>query len=477
MSSARPADFDSATVMASATARFLGGRGFPILGKPYGAALRPLLVGLNHLPEPARRWLYRVGSGREGLPAEVVAATDGEELAEYVLRRYRSRTYPGALIGSTPGAAVHMAAALGMPLLPQTVLVPLAHEDVGLDDPKAEIEKARPVAEALLAANPELAVHHMSDPANDRLTLARFSYFRIKRRRLGRAYERFLAETIPPGGVLYLVESGHTWPTTEIADRYYFQFGGVGAMEPEEYLNGGERVADFLAAQGAPRRKWDAPTPDAHRPEAEWGFDQALREDVERFAAQRGLRVVRVCFDHADALSPFVAELYRSWYRQLGWPDDDLFVESFVLIDPHWVLRAGAVPYWVTFNAEAGVSHLEKYLTAAPSYRHIGATLVSNGTRTVGLAGPERWDPILARAATSGRLCGVDRRRFPTDLAVFARYRDDLRARQPRRPIPPSMSIRDFETFLKAHGSDWGIATTELARDAVPAQEVIEDPA
>jgi hypothetical protein len=31
-----PADFDSATVMAAASARFLDGRGFPVLGKAYG---------------------------------------------------------------------------------------------------------------------------------------------------------------------------------------------------------------------------------------------------------------------------------------------------------------------------------------------------------------------------------------------------------------------------------------------------------
>lgn len=460
--------------MASATARFLRGRDFPILGKSYGAALRPLLVGINHLPEGARRWLYRAGSGREGLPAEVVATADSEELARSVLR-YPQGQYPGALIGSTPGAAVHLAAALGMPLLPQTVLVPLAHDDVGLDDPKAEIEQTRPVAEALLAANPDLAVHHMSDPANDRLTLARFSYFRIKRRRLGPVYERFLTDNVAPGGVLLLVESGHTWPTTEISERYYFQFGGVGGMEADEYRRGGDRVAAFLAAQGAGRSRWDPPEPDAERPEAEWGFDDALRGDVERFADQHGLRVVRVRFDHADALSPLVAELYRWWYRRLGWPDDDLFVESFVLIDPHWVLRAGAVPYWVTFNADAGVRHLEKYLSSAPPYRHIGATLVSNGTRTVGLAGPERWDPILARGRGGGSLSGVDRRRFPTDLAVFARYRDGLRARRPRREIPPPMSMSDFEAFLGHHGREWGVTSGEPSPASEPTQEVVQE--
>ena len=433
--------------MTAATARYLDGRDFPILGKAHGDALRPLLVALNHLPESARRWLYRTGSGREGQPAELVARTDAEALARYVVRRYPRRTYPGVMIGSTPGSAVHLAAALGVPLLPQTLLLPLGHAPIDLDDPKAEIALARPVAEALLSRNPELVVHHMSDPTNDRLTLAKFSYFRVKRTRLGSTYERFLAERIEPGGTVYVVESRHSWPTARLADRYYFQFGGVGGLTPEEYLEGGPRVAEFLAAQGSRRRGWDPPQPDAERPEAEWGFDAGLADDIEAVAARLGLRVARLTFDHADDLSPFVAELYRWWYRRMNRPANRLFVESFVLLDPYWVLRVGAVPYWVTFNTEPGLERLGSYLATTGDYDVIEATLVSNGTWTPGLAGPAEWEPVLSRARVRGRLAGVDAGRFPTDLAVFARYRDTLRASAERYPLPPPLAVADLERF------------------------------
>lgn len=443
----RPADFDSATVMASASGRFLEGRSFPVLGKRYGELLRPVLVGLNHLPEPARRWIYRVGSGREGLPAEVLRRADSDELARTVTRRYARDRYPGVLIGSTPGSAVHLAAALGMPLLPQTLLLPLRHRGIGIDDPQADIAEARPVAEALLAANPDLVVHHMADPTNDRLTLARFSYFRVKRTALGHEYEKFLAERIEPGGTVYVIESRHCWPTTRIADRYFFQFGGVGGLSPKEYLQGGPRVEEFLAAQGSARTSWSPPEPDAERPEAEWGLQPELVTDVQRVAGRLGLRVVRVCFDHADDLSPFVAELYRWWYRRLGRPDDRLFVESFVLVDPYWVLRAGAVPYWTTFNALPGVERLTEYLDNAEPYDTIEATLISNGTWTPALAGPDEWAPVLARTRSDGRLAGVDPRRFPTDLAVFARYRDTLRRARPRWGLPAPLRPADLDEF------------------------------
>lgn len=433
--------------MAAATARFLHGRGFPVLGKEYGELLRPLLVGLNHLPERSRRWLYRAGSGREGLPAEVLARADADALSRTITRRFPPRRYPGLLIGSTPGSAVHLAAALGVPLLPQTLLVPLRHRGIGLDDPCADIAEARPTAEALLAANPDLVVHHMADPTNDRLTLARFSYFRVKRTALGRPYTEFITQHVEPGGTLYIVESRHCWPTTRISDRYFFQFGGVGGLEPDEYLHGGTRVAEFLAAQGSELRAWSAPAADEDRPEAEWGFQPDLADDIERLAGRLGLRVVRLCFDHADDLSPFVAELYRWWYRRLGRPDDRLFVESFVLVDPYWSIRAGAVPYWITFNAEPGVRRLAAYLDRAEPYDVIEATLISNGTWTPGLAGPAEWRPIFDRAASAGRLAGVDAGRFPTDLAVFARYRDSLRRTRPRWPLPTPLRAEELAQF------------------------------
>jgi hypothetical protein len=446
--------------MAAASARFLAGQGFPVLGKPHGELLRPVLVGLNRLPEPARRWLYRVGSGREGLRPEVVAGVDADGLARTITERFAPRRYPGALIGSTPGSAVHLAAALGMPLLPQTLLLPLRHRSLDLDDPAAEVAEARPVAEALLAANPDLVVHHMSDPTNDRLTLAKFSYFRVKRTALGRAYERFLATRIEPGGTLYVVESRHCWPTARISERYFFQFGGVGGLTPEEYLNGSPRVAEFLAGEKSPRRSWSPPPPDAERPEAEWGFQPALAEDIDRVAARLGLRVVRICFDHADDLSPFVAELYRWWYRRLGRPDDHLFVESFVLVDPYWVLRAGTVPYWITFNAEPGVERLAAYLDRADPYAVIEATLISNGTRTPGVVGPDELSPVLDRASSSGHLAGVDARRFPTDLAVFARYRDTLRSARPRWPLPAPLTVGELEEFTSSASGRYRVSVS-----------------
>lgn len=440
---ARPADFDSATAMVSAAARFLQGQAFPVLGKPHGDLLRPLLVSLNQLPRAARNWIYRTGSGREGLDPKLVAGADAEHLARGVTGRYAPGRHPAALVGSTPGSAVHLAACLGAPLLPQTLLLPV-RRDVGIDDPEADIAAVQGVARELLDRNPDLVVHQMFDPCQDRLTLKRFSYFRVKRLRLGPAYESFLAASLLPGATIFVVRSDHCWPTTALGDRHFFQFGGVGGLAPEEYRDGSRRIAHFLGSQGSPHVGWEPPAPDAERPEAEWGFQPALLDDVHPFAQERGYRVRTIMFDEPDGLSPLVAELYRWWYRQLRRPDDRLFVESFVLLDPYWVLRAGVVPYWMTFNSDNAASHLGHYLECSGPFPSIDIALIANGMSAAG----------LPRPSTGASCNGMP----PTEASWPVSTPDATRATWPRSSA----------TGTRCVGPDRGISFHPPCRSAMP---------
>jgi|GEM_PF-4672251 len=83
------------------------------------------------------------------------------------------------------------------------------------------------------------------------------------------------------------------------------------------------------------------PTAEGNRPEAEWGFEPALRDDLERFARARGYRIRRIVFQEPEHLSPFVAELYRWWYKQRKILANRVLVESFILVEPMWALRTG----------------------------------------------------------------------------------------------------------------------------------------
>lgn len=277
------ADFDSATAMVRALAAFLHGKDFPNLG--LSSALKPAVIGANLLPTGLRQENYKLGGYLEAIPPEQVDRISDEDISRFVVSQYPERRYPAVLIGSSNGALIHLAAALGAPWLPQTFLIPVRQRGVDIDEPKQALEFGREPGRRLLEANPKLQLHQMHDANQDRLMTHYMTYFRIKRRRLGEAYGRFLAERLQPGGIVILVECRYSWPTTRVGPRHVFQHGGAGGISAQQYIEGGPRVARWFAELGLDRERWDSPAPDGESPEAEWGFEEALFAVVLQVAA------------------------------------------------------------------------------------------------------------------------------------------------------------------------------------------------
>lgn len=275
------------------------------------------------------------------------------------------------------------------------------------------------------------------------------TYFRVKRRCLGQAYERFVRESLEPDGVIFLVDCRRTWPTTRVGERHVFQHGAVGGVTEEEFLHGGPRVASFLERQGSQRRRWDPPAPNCESPEAEWGFEPVLGEDIECFARRHGYRVRRIIFQEPEHLSPLVADLYRWWYRERGLVANRLLVESFILMEPWWALRIGAVPFWMTFNMESSAKWLEHYLDEREAFDYIHLMLFAHGVESIGLPPIGRWRDLLERARKQGNLVGVDEKAFPRDFAIFARYYTAIRKITARYPLPEPLSLDQLDYFIK----------------------------
>ncbi|MBM0255642.1 hypothetical protein JNW89_01060 [Micromonospora sp. 4G55] len=338
---------------------------------------------------------------------------------------------------------------MGAPYLPQTVLVALRDRTSHPDDPTGAMRAIAPLAARVARDNPDLAVYHMHDPAQDRPMLERMAYLRLKRLRLGPTYERFLAERLIPGGTIILLECSRDWRTTQVADRTYFQFGALGGVPEEEYFNGRERIAEYLARQGSPHRRWQPPQPDTRRPEAEWGFDPALRPDVEHLAKRYGYRLRRLVTAEPQQLSPFVADLYRWWYHRRGLPGNRLLAESYVQWDPLWVLRHGAVPFWLRFNMTPSYEDLRRYLDGAAPYDHIHINLFSQGLCSPGVVPTKQWRDLAdSRAHISGGLIGVDEQAYPVDAGSTLRYQPAYQALPPRHPLPPPLRADDIDQFL-----------------------------
>jgi hypothetical protein len=142
------ARFDSASASLQAVASYLHGKDFTGLGIFRWS--RGVVLLVNRLPAAWRQRLYRLGAWREGVPPARLRRLRSEALAQWVVQQYPRRRYPAIMIGSANGAAVHLCCALGIPWLPQTLLVPVRRPHTHPDDIGYVVEATRDSAQELL---------------------------------------------------------------------------------------------------------------------------------------------------------------------------------------------------------------------------------------------------------------------------------------------------------------------------------------
>jgi hypothetical protein len=405
------------------------------------------------LPAGARQWIYARSGILETIPERRLDSLAAEQVAAWLVGRYPAgASWPAAVIGSPSGALTHLCAAVGMPFLPQGFLVPVRQRGRHVDDAEAEVRLGRTAAHRVLGRNPDLQLHQMQDPNQDRLMLAHIRYFRMKWRRVPEAYAAWLARTLPPGATLLVSDCRLRWPVTRLGERHVFQFGGHGGLPAEGYREPSATVADFLARNGATRRQWTPPDADEDAPEAEWGLTPEFLEDAAQLARRHGWRLQKLVFEEADDLSAPVADLHRQWYAGSSKPRGRrLVVGSFGMLDPWSVLDSGSVPFWLEFGVEPAAAKLEAYLDGAAPFDEILLTAFPHGIESIGLADGGRWEALVARARLDGRLVGIDARAYPRDLAAYLRFGTELaelpRSRGGERA---PLTLADAERFLRA---------------------------
>jgi hypothetical protein len=449
------AGFDSASAMVRVLGSAVDGRDAPLLAQlpaPLEPALDWLMGQVERLPEPAVQAVYRRAGWADAITARQLERVRSEKLADWVIRRYPRRRYPVVFIGSSNGALVHLAAALGAPWLPQTLLLAVRHGGLDPDDPAADMGTMRTVGRALVENNPDLALHHMHDPVQDRLMIARMTYFRVKFLRLPEAYRAFLASCLAPDGTVVLVDCTVRWPTTMVGDRHVFQFGALGGATEREFAEGGPRVAQFLSQQGSSRDRWLPPAADGTSPEAEWGFAEPLAEDVAAIAADRGMKVERLRFEQPEDTSPLIAGLFRDWYAHHGLPTGRLLVSSFLLLDPVLAIRTGLVPYWALFGTQPSLDRLIGYLSRTAEYDDIRLTVFPHGTQSIGLPGIGEWQAALGHARRDGQLLAIEPRRYPRHFRALSGFHREL-SQLPRMPAMPPLGWHAARHYLAAHAA------------------------
>ncbi len=449
------AGFDSASAMVRILGSALHGREAPLLSQ-FPPALEPqldwLARGAERLPKRTLQAIYRRSGWLDAVSARRLRQVRTEQLAQWVIGHYPRRRYPVVFAGSSNGAVTHLAAALGAPWLPQTLLLAVRNGGLDPDDPAADMRAMTPAGHELLAANPALELHHMHDPVQDRLMIARMAYFRVKFLQLPQAYRAFLAHCLEPGGTVVLVDCALTWPVATVGDRHLFQFGAPGGATQREFFEGGPRVAEFLRRNGSDRERWQPPEPDADRPEAEWGFAEPFAADLTEAAAEAGLTVGRLRLEQPEDVSPLIAELFRHWYAERGLPTGRLLVSSFLIMDPVLAMRTRQVPYWALFGSRPSLDRLAGYLSGTPAYDDIWLTVFPHGMDSIGLAGIGEWQQMLGYARRHGQLLAIEPGHFPRHFRALTGFHREL-SKLPCAPSVPPLAWDAARQYLAGHAA------------------------
>lgn len=423
------ASFDSATALHAAVAAALRGQNFPHLGQGNlkGAAVRA--AGL--LPWPILRQVYtRVGAA-EAVQADRLGEVDMGSVAHWLTSQLPQRQFPGVMIGSSNGALAHLAAAMQVPYLPGTLLVPV--QRVG--DPHRPVDALRfgeQAAPRFLERNPDVMLHQMHDQVQDELMIARMAYFRAKWRSLPAAYASFLTDTLAPGAPVILVEDESQWPVVSVGERHVFQSGAQGGLLPDDYL-----------------QRPHTPRPDTTAPEAEWGADPQFGASVAAWCAAHDHPLVRITFPSPQAISGPVANTFRDWFAGRGEDTERLVVPSFVVGDPWKMINTASVPYWTFFAVQPALDGLNDFLEQSPPFTDVDVMLFQHGVMSAGIARPDAWDKVIRAHGARPHFPGLVRSKFPHDIGYLGRYGRALStlpsAEKPWQPLPPQRGMQSLE--------------------------------
>jgi len=447
--------------MLQSLANSLVGKGFPGVGYLPESKLAEFIV--DRLGRTLGRAAYALTGWSETVPESAIRRIRSEDISWSVLNLFPQPSPQAVMIGSANGALMHLCAAMRTPWLPQTFLLPIRRRRIHPDNVIEAMEWGKGPGEALLRGNPDLVLHQMHDPDHDRVMVQRMAYFRVKRRRLGPAYSLYLEKQLRAGATVYLVDCRYSWLTKRVNERHFFQLGGAGGVTDEEYLNGSDRVAGFLAREGSDARRWNAPQADGETPEGEWGFQQEMGDEIVQLARRVGGRVVRISFEDPEDLSPLVADFYRWWYERQGTGTSNLLTESFIFLEPYWALRTGSVPFWMVFNGRNSANRLERYLDGSRPYDNIYMMLLSNGIRPIEGISVDDWRVALNKARVKGQCVGVNERKFPYDFASFLRYNRSLQESIPtRQEMPDAATVEELESFVARHGHHYAVQFKEV---------------
>ena len=423
--------FDSGTRVVREAAEALTGRGRSILESyPRGSEIFLGIVSL--LPERARiaaiEWGMRLSLGDNPDRAAEVSV---DALAEWCVAQYPGdERYPIIMLGSPNGAVAHLASLLGAPFLTTSFGLTFRHPTIDPNDFAAYRRSCQTVAEKVIAGNQdgnfEVICHY--DPIHDRSMVRVADFIRIKLLHLPASYRAFIRDRLTPDGVLVLVNCTYSWPQILLDQGIFLQIGGLGAIEPSEYL---ERYESDNVAE--------------MRRESEWGCPEAFADAVVRYAESGGIRLLEIKRDHPAEYSLLA---YAAYLACDNVRSETLLIDSFNHLNPRTNIETGIPGLWLPFNTADGLALVERalYNRTIDTVHFAPLPSFAQSADTVSL---DAWTELVS-PHSSLEWIGIRPDKYPSDpLAPFRFVRDMALLRDTlQQPAPLQLPLETLETLL-----------------------------
>jgi len=349
----------------------------------------------------------------------------------------KDRKFDAIIFGAPNGGIANLAIAMGIPYLCSQFRVPVLIESGSVSrdslEPYAKVVKL--LGERWTGRHPWSSVCCLVDPVHDRMDLGVYAHVRSKFIDVPPVYKEFIQRHLKPGGTLIFVNVTHPWIKYRLGDHAYLQVGGLGEIEPKEYIKGSERLNQFLAMEGTDHRGgWNLPNYElVQRPESEWGVEPELKEAVLQYCKQKGYDLLYLEHSHPAGFNILASHAMHLKHTADGGKCGGYFVNIFWALCPTLTLRARLLSCWSTFTDKDSLRILEQQLRRltkdfpdVPKKAILGYYWSHPGAKILDIVPPSGWLKMLSKYVPleNVRVPGID---DPDDTVhdIF-KYEDEL---------------------------------------------------
>ncbi len=416
----------------------------------------PVLGRRAEVPPDLRRKALACEAGVEAVPVSAVDRIDAGAIAGWIAGQYPAQAYPGVVLGSAHGAAVHLAAAAGVPWLPTDVAVtmPWPGGRVGAWD--RAVDWGAHLAGRVLAANPDVAVRQVHDPLRRGHLCGSTVTLHLRWRQLPAAYREFLRHRLAPGAAVLHIRDIRTWPVLDVAPGHTFQIGSpAGGWPYEDFAMDNPSFRRLLEGLGGDR--WPPPAGQLRAGYAESAGEPGLDADLRRHATETGRPAHRVLYPDPAALSACVADVLRAWLRAEPGDGDECVVETGRMLDAGQVLAAGLVPYWCESASRRAVDAAEWWLAGSRPFAGITVLPEAPGTACDAHAAAAQWRSAASFARSRAYVDRLALSRYPMLPLPSSHVAYALSRSPARRPVPPPLPMARALAALRETGPAAGL--------------------